>query len=426
MAKTATTTTELPESELASRLTGLDTAGQLAVLTDLVRAEAATVLGHSSSEHVPVSRAFKESGFDSLTAVELRNRIANATGQRLPATLIYDNETPVAVARQLLVGMAGMGASGIVRLRPERSYDGQEVHQTIGEIYSKLAMQGKVEEMQMLSVSVAALKDNFDSVAEFGREARVLQLSHGNHAPHLICFPSLIALPGEIQYARLANCFQGISDFSVVIPPGYQPGEPLASSIDALTDVLAEATLRCAQGEPFVLLGASSGGYLAYTVGTHLEANGVQPMSIVLLDTPVPGSVSAQLGKALMHEFVARRPMFVAHFEDSEIAAMGIYLQMFQKWQPQPVAAPTLMVRPTEGIQDSSGKVISRQRWRIPWPVEHVETEVPGNHFTMNVEYAETTAESVRNWLSGLPVQTCQTDGEDPTSGSPQRDTAIK
>src|SRR5262249_49000433 len=160
----------------------------------------ATVLGHPSSEQIVASEVFKDAGFDSITAIELRNRIANATGQRLPTTLIYDNGTPVAVARQLLAGMAGVSTSGIVRV-PERSYNGQETHQTIGEIYSKLAMQGKVNEMVMLSVSVAALKDKFDSVVEFGREPRVIQLSHGDRVPHLICFPSLVALPGEIQYA---------------------------------------------------------------------------------------------------------------------------------------------------------------------------------------------------------------------------------
>jgi diaminopimelate epimerase/ribosomal protein S18 acetylase RimI-like enzyme len=93
---------------LVARLAGLDTAGQLAVLTDLVRSEAAVVLGHSSSEQISESEAFKDAGFDSLTAVELRNRVANATGQRLSATLIYDNETPAAVARHLLSGMDTM------------------------------------------------------------------------------------------------------------------------------------------------------------------------------------------------------------------------------------------------------------------------------------------------------------------------------
>ncbi len=137
----------------------------------------------------------------------------------------------------------------------------------------------------------------------------------------------------------------------MVIVPGYQPDEPLASSIDALTEVLAEAALRCAPGKPFALLGYSSGGLLAHAVGTHLEAHGVQPMSVVLLDTFIPDAMSLQLRKTVNYESFVRRATFFADFDDSDIAAAEIYLQMFQEWQPQPGAAPTLVVRPAEGIQ---------------------------------------------------------------------------
>ncbi|MFE7486560.1 type I polyketide synthase [Kitasatospora sp. NPDC057541] len=88
-------------SELVRRLAELPPAGRHAALLDVVQVEAAAVLGYVGGESIEPDRAFRELGFDSLTAVELRNRIATATGLRLPTTMVFDHPTPGALTDHL-------------------------------------------------------------------------------------------------------------------------------------------------------------------------------------------------------------------------------------------------------------------------------------------------------------------------------------
>ncbi|WP_189205285.1 type I polyketide synthase, partial [Streptomyces purpureus] len=103
---------EQSAESFADRLAKLDEREREAAVLELVRTEAAIALGHSGADAVQPEQAFKNLGFDSLAAVELRNRLTATTGIRLPATLVFDYPTPLALARQLQEQLAPAAAQG--------------------------------------------------------------------------------------------------------------------------------------------------------------------------------------------------------------------------------------------------------------------------------------------------------------------------
>ncbi|MCE7691963.1 SDR family NAD(P)-dependent oxidoreductase, partial [Streptomyces parvulus] len=120
------------ENDLPRRLSGLTEAERDALLLDLVRSQAAVVLGHDGPDSVRADTAFNEAGFDSLTSVELRNRLREATGLKLPATLIFDYPTPQALAGYLREEFGDTATPGTPAASPVRAADPDEPIAIVG------------------------------------------------------------------------------------------------------------------------------------------------------------------------------------------------------------------------------------------------------------------------------------------------------
>jgi acyl carrier protein len=115
--RAAAATAQSGPNALAERLAGMTDLNARRMLADLVRSHVAAVLAHGSVDSVDVDRAFNELGFDSLTAVELRNRLNADTGLRLPATLVFDHPTVTALAGYLHKTLAPAAPSAEDTLR---------------------------------------------------------------------------------------------------------------------------------------------------------------------------------------------------------------------------------------------------------------------------------------------------------------------
>ncbi len=114
------------KGSLARRLAETPEGERGRVALEVVRGEVAGVLGHATADAVAVEQPFTELGFDSLAAIELRNRLNAATGLRLPATLVFDYPTPVALAAHLLEEVQGLPAAAVA-VAPLRSASSEPI-----------------------------------------------------------------------------------------------------------------------------------------------------------------------------------------------------------------------------------------------------------------------------------------------------------
>uniref|UniRef100_UPI003D72CF36 type I polyketide synthase n=1 Tax=Streptomyces sp. bgisy100 TaxID=3413783 RepID=UPI003D72CF36 len=393
---------------LRTRLAALPATEWDAALLETVRAQAATVLGHASADEVQADVTFLESGFNSLTAVELRNALNAVTGLRLPPTVVFDQATPGALVAYVAARLAEDGVGGGAEApspagseqptaAPPRAVAVEPEPVTIASLYRKAGEDGKITEALQLGIAAASISPVFSSPDDADPLPDPIRLSRGERRPLLLCLPSFSATSGSHEYAHFAAAFRDRREVYVLPEPGFAPGEPLPATVEALTRVHAEAALRCAGDDPFVVVGRSAGGWVAHAVAHRLEELGTPAQAVVLVDSyAATNAMGTELVSAMMGGVLLRDGTY-SSITDTTVTAMGGYNRLFMDWSAQPISTPTLFLQArdpfSEDLRELPGEV-----WHARWDLPSTVVGVPGDHFTILEEHSGTTAQAVETW----------------------------
>jgi thioesterase domain-containing protein/acyl carrier protein len=391
---------------MAERLRALPAEERTDLVIDQVRAAVATVLGHRSTDRIDPLRSFIELGLDSLTAVELRDRLGVASGLRLASSVAFDHPTVSALAGHLLEQLEPAGVSRPDEYRyvlSSRSGTGLEDDAVsalaLDSFYRQAVGTGRADEAMMLVTGLATFRPRFSGSEDLANVPPPLTVSRGPATSGMVCLPSFFGRSGPREYARLAGQFQKIRPMSVLFEPGFRQGEPLPASLADLVQVQVDSVRGSLGDAPFVLLGHSSGGLVAHAVARHLENVGKAPAGLVLLDTftPPKRGLTGFDWSALLDVALERNSQDID--DDAWLTAMAHYFQF--DWQEiGESAVPTLQVWATEPIPGALELTTHRPTWVFSRHATAVE--VPGDHFSMLGEHVETTAAAVERWLAQL------------------------
>ncbi len=364
-------------------------------LRKFVLGQAAALLGYQDTDEIDEDAHFLEFGFDSLTAVKLRNRIVSATGVPLPPSVVFDHRTPKGLATHLLDVLNGNGPAAAAG-------------DPVKELFVEAVRGGRVEDGIALLGAAANLRPKFSGPADLAEPPRPLALADGPAGPRLLAVPPPAAMGGAYQYAKLAAKFRGTRGVSVLPMPGFVTGEPVPADADAVLDVLEESVRLGAGDQPYALLGYSSGGVLAYALAARLEKSGFAPAAVVLLDSyemDGGGEATADTVSDMAAGMLEREEEY-GPFDRDKLTAMAHYLGLLETVELGEVAAPTVLVQPehrfTTGSDEPARASEDPSTWRTTWNRADTVVTAPGDHFSIVDADVETTAKAVNSWLDGL------------------------
>jgi thioesterase domain-containing protein/aryl carrier-like protein len=389
---------------LLRRLAGLSPVEQDELLEGLVQQLSASLLGHGSPSAIDPGRDFLETGFDSLTAMELRNQLNNAAGLRLPPMAVFDNKNPATLARFVRAELtARLDADADHAPDSKQATEPPREPQTLSALFREAVNSGTIKKSFAMLAAVADVRPNFTSIADLDQVPVPVKLADGPNTPRLICIGSPMATGSPYQLARMASYFRGVRAVLALPLPGFTAGEMLPATPEATIEALTASALQAADGEPFVMVGYSAGGIFARVIARQIQQDyGVSPAGLVMLDSyraeadGDDGESNRGLVMAMLeHESAA------GGFDVARLSAMGHYVNIVPKLVPGTVDARVLFIQCTAPFGPSNGDAAQADTgWRAqPWDADATVTTIAANHFSILNTDAELPAQAIAKWL---------------------------
>uniref|UniRef100_A0AAU1ZSH9 Acyltransferase domain-containing protein n=1 Tax=Streptomyces sp. NBC_00093 TaxID=2975649 RepID=A0AAU1ZSH9_9ACTN len=362
-------------------LAGLTAAQQHQAVLALVSGEIAGVLGHSATASLDPDRTFLELGLDSLTTVELRNRLAAATGSRLTARTILEQRTPDTLAAHLRTELV---PAADATTEPPPLPTPLAVPGLFGPLLRRAREEDRTGEFVRLLTGLAGYRPSFGESPEERDLPDATRLARGTDGVPLFCLPSPLGSAVPEQFAAFAAHFDGGHDVTALTLPGFRAGERVPLTSAAVAEAVSLVLLRQAGATPAVLVGHAAGGLLAYAVAAGLEAAGHPAAGVVLLDTAPPTAAElAGPGGPFLDARPAQEPP-----DDVRLTALGAYVPLLTGPEPASLTVPTLLVRAADGAPG-----------RPSWAAPHRAVRAPGDRVSLLAEHVASTARLVRAWL---------------------------